>query len=246
MQLSYNVIKSDSVIANGNKEIITELDNNRNKQKKQGNIPGEVDSVNEEAMKAAAGGIIEEAKRQSDAIAREAYELAEKIKQEAYEAAYEEGRQQGFNEAYNETLPSVKAEGDRIIEDANTLLLSAKKEYEDYLEMKKSEIINLSINIAESILKKELNFGEGFNDLVSDVLNRSKNAESFIIKASALHVSELKERVNYWKTSLGLKGEVFVVQDNSLDDFNVVIEKSNGRIEIGIKAGMEAIKQALL
>jgi len=103
-----------------------------------------------EELKADNERIIREAKIERDAILKEAREIKDRIVGEAKDAA--------------------KSEGDKLIEAARQSIQSEKNAAMADI---KSQIGNLSVNIAESILKQKLDNTEAQNELVQNYLNKS-------------------------------------------------------------------------
>lgn len=257
MQSSYNVIKNTCVMDQGNVAIITNINiNNNNNNKLNAGLETEKKVVATEAAaeanetvmnaKALAADISLRAEAQAEEILARARENAETIKSQAYDLGYKNGEENGYEEAYNSTLRAAEADAAVIINNANEILFNAKLEYEDYIQEKKDEIIKLTINMAEAVLKKELSLDCGLDEMILEVIRDSRNSEMFIIRTRSLYIEDIKTKSVYWKESLGLKAEIFVVADENVGEGNAVIEKSNGKIEIGIGSGMEGIRQALL
>jgi len=103
-----------------------------------------------ENLKADNERIIREAKIERDAILKEAREIKDKIVDEAKDAA--------------------KAEGDKLIEQARQTITAEKNAAMADI---KSQIGELSVNIAESILKQKLDNNDAQNQLVENILNKS-------------------------------------------------------------------------
>ena len=103
-----------------------------------------------ENLKADNERIIREAKIERDAILKEAREIKDKIVGEAKDAA--------------------KAEGDKLIEQARQTITAEKNAAMADI---KSQIGELSVNIAESILKQKLDNNDAQNQLVENILNKS-------------------------------------------------------------------------
>jgi len=103
-----------------------------------------------EELKADNERIIREAKIERDAILKEAREIKDRIVGEAKDIA--------------------KSEGDKLIEAARQSIQSEKNAAMADI---KSQIGNLSVNIAESILKQKLDNTEAQNELVQNYLNKS-------------------------------------------------------------------------
>ena len=103
-----------------------------------------------ENLKADNERIIREAKIERDAIPKEAREIKDKIVGEAKDAA--------------------KTEGDKMIEQARQTINAEKNAAMADI---KSQIGELSVNIAESILKQKLDNNDAQNQLVENILNKS-------------------------------------------------------------------------
>jgi flagellar assembly protein FliH len=247
MQSSCNIIKNTNIVTQGNKEIVTNTDNIRNRGSSDSNSNRFEIGELEEAF---ASETIQKAQAESEYILQSAKEKAAILEKEAYEKGYseglEDGSSKGYSDAYENTIKTAEQEAAEIVRKANELLFHAKQEYESYLEAKVKEITLLSINMAENVLKRELAEADGLNAIVLEVLKDSRNAKAFIIRANALHAEEIKNNVDNWRENLGLKAEFFIVADENLGPYYAIIEKNNGSVEIGLEAGMEAIKQSLL
>lgn len=254
MLLSSSVIKNIKVINQGKKEIVTD-----SVQIKKQSIEEireilkntDDDSVNAiEKFDEIAQSIIDNAKSQADSIRVKAISDAEVMKGEAYNKAYEEGTQSGYKDAYNETIVKSKTEAENIMktaeEKAVQLVNSAKLEYEKYLLNKRIDIKKLALFIAEQILKREVKNEDGINEMIYDAVNASKNSNLIVIKCNKLHYEAVKESIELWKKQVPLKGEIFVIEDNFVNEGNAIIEKDNGKIELGLDVGLSKIKEEIM
>lgn len=194
--------------------------------------------------------IIREAQQNKQKIEIEAQINAENKEKEAYEKGYiqgtKNGEEDGYNKAYNETIEKAKAEAEEIVKKAEEILKNAQTDYAEYLEGKKNEIINLALNIAGNILRKKLDKSDSMNELIEEAFRLSKGEKSIVIKINPQYEEEIKKYVDKWKIEYSIKGEVFIMADDSIGKGNAVIEKSSGVIKVGIDIGMEQIKKALL
>lgn len=251
MQLSYKVIKNNSIKNNGLKEIITDANQVPIKSSQDITIINNMDSYDNLAKT-----ILENARKQKDLVLARAYEearkiqdealiSAEKITKEAYDIGFKEGKELGFNTAYSEAKQNAEKEKNLIIASAEELLMNAKIEYENYFENKKSEIFNLVVCAAEAVLKKELNDKTSINNMIYAALEASKNTNNFIIKCNELYIDELKVQVAEWKGKLGFMGDIFILKDNNLELGNAIIDKGNGKIVISIDCALLKIKELL-
>lgn len=253
MHLSYNVIKENMAVSKETKKITTEslVDVAREER------VGDTSSVTFEEAQAFISNyerlgqnIIEDAKRKRDAYIYEASEKAKDIEKEAYEKGYAQGlangEEDGRKQAYESCIPQATKEAEDIIENAELILSSAQEKFEDYLESKKKEIIELTFTIAEQILKKEVLDKTSINSLVEEAIRLSKGEENIVIRCNPTYEEELKKQIPVWKTLNNILGEIFILCDDSMECGNAVIEKKTGKVIVGIDMGLERIKEAIL
>ncbi|MGG7176580.1 FliH/SctL family protein [Clostridium paraputrificum] len=255
MQSSYNLIKKDRALSGDLKKISTEY----NKVESYESIDEVVEESGitlEEAQNYIKNyenigrNILAEAQAKRDSFMVEAITKAEAMEKEAYEKGYEQGVENGYSdgkkEALDKYIPQAENQYNNILMKAEKILKGAEKNYEEYLESKKQEIIKLSISIAEKILAREINKESGINELVDEALKLSKGEENVIIKCNPIHENELKKQINMWKTSYNISGEIFILSSENIAAGNAIIEKSSGMIKVGIDVGLEKVKEAIL
>lgn len=194
--------------------------------------------------------IIEDAKREKQAIALRAQMEANVSEKEAYEKGYEQGLKNGYEDgykkAYDETIDAAKEEASEIVNKAEILLKSAHENYEKYLEIKKADVISLALEIAQDIVQRELSKDDSMNAIVEEAFKISKGEENVILKVNSIHVEKLKSEVERWKVSYGIKNEIFILADEFIEPGNAILEKSSGIVKVGIETGMEQIRKVLL
>lgn len=193
--------------------------------------------------------IIQDAKREKQVITLKAQMDADVAEKKAYEKGYEQGIQNGYDDgykkAYDETIEDAKAEAASIVETAELLLKSAHENYCQYLEDKKVEVVNLALLIAESIAQKALSDEDSMNSIVEEAFKISKGEDNVILKVNSIHVEELKSQIEKWKISYGIKNEIFILNDDTLEPGNAILEKPSGIVKVGVEIGMEQIRKAL-
>lgn len=194
--------------------------------------------------------MIQDAKREKQAIVLRAQMEANTAEKEAYEKGYaqglENGYEDGYKKAYEETVQVAKVEAEEIIAKAEQLLKSANENYEQYLENKKSEIVKLALEIAEGIARKALSEEASMNPLIEEAFKLSRGEENVILKVNSIHVEELQVQANMWKKTYGIKEEIFVVADDFMEPGNAILEKPSGIVKVGVDIGMEQIRNALI
>jgi flagellar assembly protein FliH len=194
--------------------------------------------------------IIQDAKNEKQVITLRAQMDADVAEKKAYEKGYEQGIQNGYDDgykkAYDETIDAAKAEASEIVNKAEILLKSAHENYCQYLETKKLEVIKLALEIAENIAKKSLSNDDSMNSIIEEAFKISKGEDNVILKANSIHVDELNSEVERWKISYGIKNDIFVITDDTMEPGNAVLEKPSGIVKVGVDIGMEQIRKALL
>lgn len=251
MQSLYNVIKNDAVLKQGSKEIVTEF-NIAMDVKEEPVKPANV-GISLENYENLAKNMIENARRQSEQIKINAYEEAQRLQQEAATKGYEQGYHQGYEkgyaegqeQGYRETIESAAQQAEEMINNADNLLRSAREEYERYLEKKKEDIKEVIMQIAEKLLQKEVAQVDVLDELIFNSISSEKNAKLFVIKTNAMYCEQIRSQANMWKDQLAFSGDIFVVEDNSVQPGDAVIEKNNGKIVVGIGTGLEKIREVL-
>lgn len=248
MQLSYSVIKSPSVDITDSKEIKTDYIDKEITNFNQDNKEFVADRTRE-SLSNISNTILEKAKQEKEKIILEAYKKAKLIEQESYEKAYKEGlcngKEDGYKEAYEANIDIAKKEAEEIRNEAYNLLANVRKEYEEYLESKRKEIIDLAYGITEHLLEKTIVREDGINDFISRVLEESRESKTFIIRCNKIHKQKIEEEVEDCKINSAITSDVFVIEDNSIKEGNALINLDGGLVEVGIDKMMESIKKEL-
>lgn len=261
MLSSFSVIKHDNVVSFGEREIVTkfaseaEIEKQAVDEEKEANIKHDMESY-EMLVKT----MLENARTKSEAILAEAYAEGEKIKsdikakeeqiyKEAHDKGYSDGlaagEKAGYHDAYEVNMIKVKEESEVILNNADDTLKKALQEYQEYFENKSEEIKDIIVTISEKVLKKELLNENAVNEMIFDTLLEIKNSKVFIIRCNEIYCESIKNNLDKWKSELAFNGDIFVIEDASIEIGNVMIDRGNGKVLIGIDVGIEKIKEAL-
>jgi len=239
VQLSFNVIKNSRVIEQGKKEISTlfnEVPMVVTRDEDYGNK-----DFNMEHYENIASNLFENARVESDKILSKAYVDAAQTKIQAFEEGKEQGSKEGYNAAYKEAMSSAMDEAEIVRAKADSILIAAKSEYNEYLIEKEKHIKDLIISIAENILKKEVKQADALNEMIFNTLKRERNVKLYIIKSNNTHFNMIKSQIEDWKSKFAFQGDIFVIEDNFLEDGTAVIEKETGKSILSISYGIEKI-----
>ena len=246
MQSSYNIIKSSFTKESEKKIISTEY-------VVKNYIPEEIEPEEIEVVE-------EEPRIDPEEVLRKYEDIGKRIIQDAQrekegmilkmqlnaDKAEKEGYDDGYKKAYEETIEKAKFEAEEIINNAETLLKSARENYSEYLESKKTDVIKLALEIAGNITREKLSKENSMNVLIEEAFKISKGEESIIIKANSFHCEELKNNISKWKVQYSVKNDIFVMADDSMEKGNAILEKPSGIVKVGIDIGMEQIRKTLL
>jgi flagellar assembly protein FliH len=251
MLSSYKVIKSNSVVTNGNVEINTEIMTTATDDKKE---LGEKNAKNFiESYEVLARTMLENARRQSDKMIALAYEDARKLEQEAYEKGMSEGYNAGYEKGteeakiyYNDMVNKAQFDSQQLIDKADNLLLESNNQYIEYLKEKKEEVQELIVSIAENILKREVKDEDAITNMVLDAIEMVSKSKTVIVKSRSNYVEDLKVNIENWKHKTIFQGEVFVVTDDELEEGTAVIQRNNGKITININDAIEKVREIIL
>ncbi|MBU3126646.1 flagellar assembly protein FliH [Clostridium tagluense] len=239
MRSSFNVIKNSRVINQGNKEINTQLSGSSVVEILEENHETEMDNI--ASYENIASNIVENAQKESEKIISKAFVNAAEAKALAFKEGIEEGHKEGYENGYNEAIEAARQEAQKIRGDADSILVAAKAEYNDYLIEKEQHIKALVVSIAENILKREVVEKNALDEMIFNCIKDERNIKSYIIKSNSSHFAAIKEQIENWKGRLAFQGDIFVIEDNFLDDGTAVIEKDTGKSIVSISYGIEKI-----
>jgi flagellar assembly protein FliH len=247
MQSSFNVIKNSRIIEQGSREINTQGSEMHKVVNKDENYDENHDIKDSklESYESIAKNILGNAKRQSEEIISKAYIESVELKAQVLETATQQGYKDGYNEgyeiAYNKAMGIAMDEAKLLKAEADSTLMLAKKQYNSYLIEKEQHIKALIINIAESILKREVKEPDALNEMIFHTLEAERNIKTYIIKVNNCHFAMIKDQIETFKVKLAFQGDIFVIEDNLLDEGTAVIEKETGKSIVSIAYGIEKI-----
>ena len=259
MNLLCNIIKSDEVEILGRKKI--KVNSNTSKFDSENEEADIIKQIKMEEIKEEIELQLKEAKENSEQIIKnaqiEASEIIEKGKEEVSnieKKAYEEGHKQGlkngyedgYKEVYEEYIEKAKEEANRIVENANKILIQANQEVSNYMKEQKKNILDISISIAEQVLREKFKDISVMENLIGNVIEEYELKENFVIKVNPIYKESLDKQIQEWKESHKISGDVFVLADESIEDGNAIIDNMNGSLIVGIDGVLEKIKEELL
>ncbi len=160
-----------------------------------------------------------------------AREEAQNIK----EAAAKEGYQDGLSQARAD-LEDVK--------NAITAFLSAKQDVFNYIA---PDIMEISVEIAQKIIKKELQQDPSIIlDNITEILKGlSKEETKITLRVNPVQVSLLKAEIPDVMNNVGLEAKVLIVPDETIMEGGCMVTTTNGVIDATIETQLSVISEAL-
>ena len=160
-----------------------------------------------------------------------AQEESENIKKSAFEEGYRLGLE--------------KAQAD--IESFKNELTSFMNARNDVFEYIAPDILEISVNIAKTIIKKELDSDPQvlINTIVDVLKTVSKNEPKITIKVRPQSVQFIKDTIPNITYQYGIESKINIVADPSIEEGGCVLETNNGIVDASIDTQIEIIKKAL-
>lgn len=168
----------------------------------------------------------------------------------AFRAELERERQQTLDAAYQQGIEKGKAEGLRAYE-AKSLELVAGinalgQEKKRVLNQAKREILNLSTQIAEQILKSEISFNQAVSlNIVSEALGKITDKDHVTIRVAQADFEYINLNKDYLKEHIGDIKNLQIIEDQHASQGGCMIETDLGYIDATIETKVAAIKQAI-
>lgn len=252
MNLLCNVIKSDEVKILGTKKIKINPDVSKLEIENE-EVNKEIEQRLQEA-KENSEQIIKNAQIEADKIIDDAKETAKQevssIEKQAYEKGHAQGLkngyEDGYKDVYEEHVTKAEQKATEIVENANKILIQANKEVSNYMKEQKSNILNMSISIAEQVLREKFEDVSVMENLIENIITEYELKENFVIKVNPMYKESLEKQIQNLKESHRINSDVFVLEDESIQTGNAVIDNMNGSLIVGIDGVLEKIKEELL
>jgi len=194
--------------------------------------------------------IIKNAQSEAEIIIEQCKEEVSNIEKKAYEEGHKQGLkngyEDGYKEVYEEYVEKAKEEANKIIDNANNILIQSNQEISNYMKENRNKILNMSISIAEQVLREKFEDVSAMDKLIGNVIEEYELKENFVIKVNPTYKESLDKQVLELKESYKLNGDVFVLGDESIQVGNAIVDNVNGSLIVGIDGVIEKIKEELL
>lgn len=132
--------------------------------------------------------IVQETELKKQEIINEANENAKTIEKRAYELGYEQGLkngyEDGYKESYEENIDKAIKESEEIKEEAYNTLLNIKSQIKEYIKYNKEQVLNISIKIAEQVLREKFKDTSLMNIMLDNIINEYDLKNDLVIKVN--------------------------------------------------------------
>jgi flagellar assembly protein FliH len=209
------------------------------------NRANQVNHIIEEAKEKAAR-IIEEAKEMTlhnqSQIEREREKWGierEQLMQEAYNAGFLQGEEEGRNKGYQEYQQ-------RLME-ANEMTELNKQQYHDYIHNAEKVIVSLGITCAEKILNRKLeDEPDHFLSIVEQGLKEVRDLPHIQIHVHPSKHKLLVENKNELEVMFPTNVQCFIYANDDLEPEECYIETNQGRVIVSVDSQLRELKLKLL
>lgn len=151
-------------------------------------------------------------------------------------------KENAAQEGYKAGLEKAKADIEQIKESVQSFL-NAKQDVFEYIA---PDILEISIDIAKKIVKKEIEQDpQILLDSILEVLNTlSKDETRVSIKVNPSQATLAKENLPEIIASTGIEAKVNIISDGTIDVGSCILQTSNGIVDATIDTQLEIIKEA--
>ena len=183
--------------------------------------------------KAKAEKILHEAEDEAANILERAQKEGENLKSQAYTEGYHLGKEDGLKE-----VQVLKKQANEIIE-------KAYEERIKILENMEREIVDFSVNIAEKIIRQQIeNNQEIALPIVQDLLAHVQDSTQVTVKVGEADYEDLINQVDTLQSFLNY-GSLNLELDNTLKQGDCIVVSENGIVVAKIDEQFEKLKKML-
>lgn len=205
----------------------------------------DAESVAEEQIRQAleeADELREAAGREIDAWWEERRSHDRQVEEEARQAGFQQGFQDGQGQAETKVLEQY----DQLLADARAVLEQAYDLKRQIIQESEPFLVELSTAIAAKIVQHELTLNsEWVIDMTRNVLARKREKGSVTLCVSPKQFAYIRDARDELKLSVDSQAELEIIPDSSVEDFGCVVRTAFGSIDARVDTQLKEIKLAL-
>ena len=255
---SYKIIKSINVNDENKKSVIlTKIDSNYDEEffsqepieiveeEKEEVSFIDTEAISKEIRKQILAEIQEENQEKRANMVRVALAEAENLKAEATKQGQELGLQKGYEQGhlqgYKEGLDQAKLESAEIRKNAIDMVKQAEKNIEDYFKSNKLNVINLAVEIAESIIHYTIDTSsENILMIINPILQEYGKRGNITISCHPNNMKYLKEHLHQLEEDYP-ESKFILFEDGNLEENGCIVENKTQIIDLQIKKQLDSI-----
>lgn len=193
---------------------------------------------------------IAEAASIKSSVIKDAEEELEKIKKESYESSYELGRREGESvgrkEGFESGFKEGQEESEELIRESEKIRDQAIKERDEMLENVEAEVVELVLNIAETVLNKKLKEDDHtIVNLVMKGLESLSSRENIRVRVSADDFDKINSAKEEILSKVSLIDELHIDVDSNLKSGDCIIESSKGDVDVSVNTQLKNIEESI-
>lgn len=216
----------------------------------------EVESPNQAPIIEQSDEIIENARKEAEAIIAEARALKEateqqlQLERESFEQELvrisEQARQDGFQAGFQEGEKLGYEEAFSLIEEAKRMVVLSKEDYQKKIESAEFTILDLGMKVAERILGVKLDSEpDVFLSVVKRALKEAREYEEVGLHIHPSRYEFLLSQKDDLITIFPKETEFYIYPDADLSEDSCMIESASGRIDASVDVQLEEVKNKL-
>ncbi|MFZ7131494.1 MAG: FliH/SctL family protein [Eubacteriales bacterium] len=167
------------------------------------------------------------------------------LKETAVKEGYQKGYQQGIENGIHEGMVKAKEEAAIIKNNAVSMIEQAQREVKEYFTENRKELIQLAIDMAESVIHTHIdNSSENMMLLIKPILQQYGKKENIIISCHPDNTDFVKGNL-YEIQNLCPGTKVFILENKNLEKNGCMIENEHQIIDLQIKRQLSNIVSLL-
>lgn len=152
-------------------------------------------------------------------------------------------KKSAFEEGYRLGLEKANADLD-VFREQLAQFMSAKNDVFEYIA---PDILEISVDIAKTIIKKELDSDPQvlINTIIDVLRTVSKNEPKITIRVRPQSVQFIKDTIPNITYQYGIDSKINIISDPSVEEGGCILQTNNGIVDASIDTQIEIIKKAL-
>src|SRR6056297_187138 len=175
----------------------------------------------------------------------EAAEVVESDRKKAYESGYKSGSEDGYKDGFQAGKTESAKESRRIISEAKKVLRTAHSESREYIGRTEEEIIELSVKIAESLIKKELQLDDSIIvGIAKSALAEVRDRKQIVISAGKRESMVLQNHLHELR-EICPNGVFTILKDETVPGGGCLVETEIHVIDATVDRQLENVRKVL-